>query len=128
MRVSLFSAEQTRLLVYPAAEFFYEGPDVAAFVVVKQGELIPPEEESYNHTARVCRVGPDATIYVTLGQPFNVYAPEKMDLYKKTGIGGIVRMSREGKDREVFATGVRNSVGMDFHRKGRALQVTQQQG
>ena len=42
----LFIAEQNRVLVFPAAEFFYEGPDVAAFQVVKQGELIPPEAES----------------------------------------------------------------------------------
>src|SRR5215831_18494669 len=100
----LFIAEQNRVLLFPAAEFFYEGPDVAAFVVVKQGELIPPEEESYNHTARVCRIGPDDKLYITLGQPFNVFAPAKMDVYKKAGIGGIVRMSREGKEREVFAT------------------------
>ena len=75
----LFIAEQNRVLVFPAAEFFYEGADVAAFVVVKQGELIPPEEESYNHTARVCRIGPDDKLYITLGQPFNVPAPEKLD-------------------------------------------------
>jgi hypothetical protein len=59
----LFIVEQNRVLVYPAAEFFYEGPDVAAFVVVKQGELIPPEEESYNHTSRVCRIGPDDPLH-----------------------------------------------------------------
>ena len=62
----LFIAEQNRVLVFPAAEFFYEGPDVAAFQVVKQGELIPPEEESYNHTSRVCRIGPDDKLYVSL--------------------------------------------------------------
>ena len=123
----LFIVEQNRVLVFPAAEFFYEGPDVAAFVVVKQGELIPPEEESYNHTARVCRIGPDDKLYITLGQPFNVFAPEKMDLYKKTGIGGIIRMTRDGKDREVFAWGVRNSVGMDFNPKDRALWFTDNQ-
>jgi len=123
----LFLAEQNRVLVFPAAEFFYESPDVAAFVVVKQGELIPPEEESYNHTARVCRIGPDDKLYVTLGQPFNVFAPEKMDTYKRAGIGGIVRMSREGKEREVFAWGVRNSVGMDFNPKDRALWFTDNQ-
>jgi glucose/arabinose dehydrogenase len=50
---------------------------------VKQGELIPPGEESYNHTARTCRIGPDDKLYITLGQPFNVFAPEKMDLYKR---------------------------------------------
>ena len=80
----LFVAEQNRVLIFPAAEFFYEGPDVAAFEVVKQGELIPREEESYNHTARVCRVGPDDKLYISLGQPFNVSRPDKMDLYKQT--------------------------------------------
>jgi glucose/arabinose dehydrogenase len=123
----LFIAEQNRVLLFPAAEFFYEGPDVAAFVVVKQGELIPPDEESYNHTARTCRIGPDDKLYITLGQPFNVFAPEKMDLYKRTGIGGIIRMSREGKDREVFAWGVRNSVGMDFNSKDKSLWFTDNQ-
>ena len=123
----LFVAEQNRVLVFPAAEFFYEGPDVAAFQVVKQGELIPPEEESYNHTSRVCRIGPDDKLYITLGQPFNVFAPEKMDLYKKTGIGGIIRMSREGKDREVFAWGIRNSVGMDINPKDKTVWFTDNQ-
>ena len=32
----LFIAEQNRVLTFPAAEFFYEGPDVAAFVVVSR--------------------------------------------------------------------------------------------
>jgi glucose/arabinose dehydrogenase len=123
----LYVAEQNRVLTFPAAEFFYEGPDVAAFQVVKQGELIPPEEESYNHTARVCRIGPDGKLYITLGQPFNVPAPEKLDLYKKEGIGGIVRMTIEGKDREVFSWGVRNSVGMDFNPKDKSLWFTDNQ-
>src|SRR3954464_11085802 len=116
----LFIAEQNRVLTFPAAEFFYEGPDVAAFQVVKQGELIPPEEESFNHTSRVCRVGPDDKLYITLGQPFNVPAQEKLDLYTTVGIGGMIRMSREGKDREVFAWGVRNSVGMDINPKDKS--------
>ncbi|WP_417677348.1 PQQ-dependent sugar dehydrogenase [Roseibium sp.] len=110
----LYIAEQNRVLVYPAAEFFYESPDVAAFNVVKQGELIPPAEESYNHTARVCDIGPDGKLYIALGQPFNVPAPEKLDLYNKWGIGGIIRLNTDGTGREVFATGIRNSVGMDF--------------
>jgi len=123
----LFIAEQNRVLVFPAAEFFYEGADVAAFQVVKQGELIPPEEESFNHTSRVCRVGPDDKLYITLGQPFNVPAQEKLDLYKRVGIGGMIRMSREGKDREVFAWGVRNSVGMDINPKDKSVWFTDNQ-
>ncbi|WP_425532006.1 PQQ-dependent sugar dehydrogenase [Ancylobacter koreensis] len=123
----LFVAEQNRVLLFPAAEFFYEGPDVAAFEVVKQGDLIPTSEESYNHTARVCRIGPDDKLYITLGQPFNVFAPEKFDLYKKNGIGGIVRMDRDGKNRDVYAWGIRNSVGMDFNPKDKTLWFTDNQ-
>ncbi|GJD54378.1 PQQ-dependent sugar dehydrogenase [Methylobacterium dankookense] len=106
--------EQNRVLAFPAAEFFYENPDVAAGIVVKQGELIPASEESYNHTARVCRVGPDGKTYIALGQPYNVPPADKLDLYAKTGIGGIIRVDADGKNREVFATGIRNSVGIDF--------------
>ncbi|MCJ2027482.1 PQQ-dependent sugar dehydrogenase [Methylobacterium sp. J-067] len=106
--------EQNRVLAFPAAEFFYENPDVAAGVLVKQGELIPTSEESFNHTARVCRVGPDGKTYIALGQPYNVPPAAKMDLYRKQGIGGIIRMDADGKNREVYATGIRNSVGMDF--------------
>jgi glucose/arabinose dehydrogenase len=123
----LYIAEQNRVLEYPAAEFFYESPDVAAFNVVKQGELIPPSEESYNHTARVCRIGPDNKLYITLGQPYNVPAREKLDLYNKWGIGGVIRMDRDGKNREVFARGVRNSVGMDFNPKDGTLWFTDNQ-
>lgn len=123
----LYVAEQNRVLQFPAAEFFYEGPDVAAFQVVKQGELIPESEESFNHTARVCRIGPDNKIYISLGQPFNVPPKEKMDLYTKTGIGGIVRMDQDGKNREVFATGVRNSVGIEFSPTDRTLWFTDNQ-
>ena len=115
------------MLQFPAAEFFYEGPDVAAFVVAKQGDLIPPAEESFNHTARVCRIGPDNKLYIALGQPFNVPPKDKMDLYKRVGIGGIVRMDQDGKNREVYATGIRNSVGIDFNPADKTLWFTDNQ-
>ncbi len=111
----LYIAERNRILVFPAAEFFYESPDIAVGQVVKQGELIPKEEESFNHTARVCRIGPDKKLYVQLGQPYNVQPKEKVDLYEKVGIGGIVRMNQDGSERETYAIGLRNPVGMDFH-------------
>ena len=110
----LYIAEQNRVLVFPAAEFFYESPDVAVGQVVAQGELIPPEEESFNHSARVCDIGPDGKLYISLGQPYNVPPPEKLDLYNEVGIGGIIRMNTDGTGREVFTHGVRNSVGQDF--------------
>lgn len=123
----LFVAEQNRVLNFPAAEFFYESPDIAVAVVIPQGELIPKEDESFNHTARVCRVGADNKIYITLGQPFNVPAKNKLDGFAKYGIGGIIRVDQDGKNREVYASGIRNSVGMDFNTKNNQLWFTDNQ-
>ena len=123
----LYIAEQNRVLEYAAAEFFYESNDVVAGNVVAEGDLIPKAEESYNHTARVCRVGPDNKLYIQLGQPFNVPAKDKLEPYRKLGIGGIIRMDRDGKNREVFALGLRNPVGMDFNPKDKSLWTNDNQ-
>ena len=101
----LYIPEQNRVLEYAAAEFFYESPDVVAGVVVPEGELIPKSEESFNHTARVCRIGPDNKLYIQLGQPYNVPAKEKFDLYRKVGMGGIIRMDRDGKIEKFMQSG-----------------------
>ena len=123
----LYIAEQNRVLLFPAAEFFYESPDVAAFNLVKQGELVPAEHESFNHTARVCRIGPDGKAYISLGQPFNVAPAESLDEFKKWGIGGIIRINTDGTGREVYTYGVRNSVGHDFHPETGELWFTDNQ-
>ena len=124
----LIVAEHNRVLNFPAAEFFYEGPDVAVIEVVGQGKLIPPEEESFNHGARVCKIGPDGLLYVSLGQPFNVQPREKLKLYSELGIGGMLRMNAfDGSKREVYATGIRNSVGHDFNPKDGTLWFTDNQ-
>ena len=113
----LYIAERNRVLWFPAAEYFMESPDTVAIPIIDQGDLIPPEEESYNHTARVCAIGPDNKLYVSMGQPFNVAGPDKYPLYDEVGIGGMIRFNRfPGElDREVVAIGIRNSVGHAFH-------------
>ncbi|MFN9278720.1 MAG: PQQ-dependent sugar dehydrogenase [Betaproteobacteria bacterium] len=124
----LIVVEHNRVLNFPAAEFFYEGPDVAVIEVVPQGKLIPVEEESFNHGARVCDVGPDGKLYISLGQPFNVQPREKVATYDRLGIGGIIRMNAfDGSGREVFARGIRNSVGQDFNPKDGTLWWTDNQ-
>ena len=123
----LYVVEHNRVLAFPAAEFFYEGPDVAAETVVAQGQLIPASEESFNHGARVCRIGPDNKLYISLGQPFNVPPQGKLELYNRLGIGGIVRMDRDGKNREVYARGIRNSVGIAFRPGTQELWFTDNQ-
>jgi glucose/arabinose dehydrogenase len=124
----LVVVEHNRILNFPAAEFFYEGPDVAVIEVVPQGKLIPVEEESFNHGARVCRVGPDNMLYVAMGQPHNVQPRDKLKLYDEVGIGGIVRMNAfDGTKREVYARGIRNSVGIEFNPKDKSLWFTDNQ-
>ncbi len=124
---ALYVTERNRVLVYPEAEFHHERPEVTAFIVVEEGALIPTSEESRGHSARVCDIGPDNRLYIALGQPYNVSPGEKMDLYSKTGIGGIIRIDRDGGNREVYATGIRNSVGMDFNPANGELWFTDNQ-
>ncbi|MEO8937703.1 MAG: PQQ-dependent sugar dehydrogenase [Burkholderiaceae bacterium] len=123
----LVVVETNRIYAFPAAEFFYEGGDVAVAEIVPEGQLIPPDEESFNHSGRICRIGPDNKLYVALGEPFNVQPREKLALYQKLGIGGIVRMNQDGTGREVYASGIRNSVGMDFNPKDQTLWFTDNQ-
>jgi glucose/arabinose dehydrogenase len=124
----LVVAEHNRVLNFPAAEFFYEGPDVAVIEVVGQGKLIPVEEESYNHGARTCRVDEKGMLHVTLGQPFNVQPKEKVALYEQLGIGGMIKVNAfDGSGREVVARGVRNSVGMDINPKDKSVWFTDNQ-
>ena len=126
----LYVAERNRVLWFPAAEFFMESPDTVAIPIIAQGELIPPEEESYNHSARVCAVNPkDNKLYVSMGQPFNVAPADKYPMYDQVGIGGMIRFNRfPGKlDREVVGIGIRNSVGHAFNPKDGSLWFTDNQ-
>lgn len=123
----LFVAEQNRVLSFPGAESSYDNPTAAAKTVVAQGALIPPEDESSGHSARVCRIGPDNRLYIALGQPYNVPPQEKMAHYGEWGIGGIIRMKRDGSEREIYASGIRNSVGLDFNPKDKTLWFTDNQ-
>ncbi|HLT25611.1 MAG TPA: PQQ-dependent sugar dehydrogenase [Zeimonas sp.] len=124
----LVVVEHNRVLNFPAAEFFYEGPDVAVIEVVPQGQLIPVEDESFNHGARACRVGPDGLLYITMGQPFNVPPLDKLEAFDQAGMGGVIRMNAfDGSGRMVYARGARNPVGLDFNPKDKTLWWTDNQ-
>ena len=115
----LVVAESNRMLHFPAAEYFYEGPDVAVGVVVPEGKMIPVEEQSFNHTGRVCKIDNDGKIYVTLGQPYNVQPKDKVALYEEVGIGGVIRYNGiDGTGRMVYAKGMRNPAGITIGPKG----------
>jgi glucose/arabinose dehydrogenase len=122
----LYVAEINRVLSFPGAEADYQDPAIRPKAIVEQGKLIPAEEGG-GHNRRVCRVGPDGKLYIALGQPYNVPPKTKMDEFNKWGIGGIIRMNLDGTGREVFARGIRNSVGMDFNPKDGILWFTDNQ-
>lgn len=122
---TLFIVERNRVLSIPNAEEEWRRPH--ARIVVAKGDLIPRQEESDGHTLRVCRVGPDGKLYISLGQPYDVAPKEKLAFYERTGVGGIIRMNLDGSKRDVFARGVRNSVGMDFNPADGSLWFTDNQ-
>ena len=69
------------------------------------------------HTWKFIAFGPDDMLYMSVGAPCNVCASPAM-------VSTIVRMKPDGSGMEVFAEGVRNSVGFDWHPATRALWFT----
>ena len=124
---TLFVAERNRVSRYRAPHSWADPAQVEGSEVLARGRLIPPAEESPGHGARTCRVGPDDRLYVTLGQPYNVPPLAKLQRFRELGMGGIVRMNLDGSGREVFATGLRNSVGQDFNPADGTLWFTDNQ-
>jgi glucose/arabinose dehydrogenase len=71
-----------------------------------------------HHGWKFIAFGPDGWLYVPVGAPCNICAPDP-ERY-----ANIQRISPDGARREVFARGVRNSVGFDWHPKTRELWFT----
>jgi glucose/arabinose dehydrogenase len=64
--------------------------------------------EKGNHWSRTLRVGPDGWLYVSVGSSCNVC--EEKDPRR----AAMLRMRLDGSGQEIFATGLRNSVGFDW--------------
>ncbi|MCF8178117.1 MAG: PQQ-dependent sugar dehydrogenase [Sulfuritalea sp.] len=60
-----------------------------------------------HHGWKFIAFGPDGKLYVPVGAPCNICAPD--DPY-----AAILRMKSDGSEREIFVRGVRNSVGFDW--------------
>ncbi|MBK6336724.1 MAG: sorbosone dehydrogenase family protein [Betaproteobacteria bacterium] len=63
-----------------------------------------------HHGRRFIAFGPDGKLYVPIGAPCNVCDRDRDDGYAR-----ILRMNADGSGSEVFARGVRNTVGFDWH-------------
>ena len=98
---SLYVAEVQRIWRYDDIEPHLDSPPSP--VLVAQG--FPPET---GHGMRVLRFGPDNWLYMGIGVPCNVCV--KPDPY-----GTILRLRPDGSAREIYARGIRNSVGFDWN-------------
>lgn len=110
---ALYVAEINRILRYEDIEDrLRDAPDP---VVVN--DTFPTE---WMHGWKFIALGPDGKLYVPVGAPCNVCDHEDDNERFST----IMRMNLDGSDLEVFARGIRNSVGFDFHPDTGALWFT----
>ncbi|MDQ6619900.1 MAG: sorbosone dehydrogenase family protein [Pseudomonadota bacterium] len=70
------------------------------------------------HGWKFIAFGPDGKLYVPVGAPCNICEPEP-DRY-----ANIMRMNPDGSGLEVFARGVRNTVGFDWDPRTREMWFT----
>ncbi len=71
-----------------------------------------------HHGWKFIAFGPDGKLYVPVGAPCNICEPDP-ERY-----ANIERMNRDGSGREVYARGVRNSVGFDWQPGSNELWFT----
>jgi len=96
----LYVSEVSKMWRYPNIENNLENPGTP--------ELIYDDfPEDKHHGWKYIAFGPDGKLYVPVGAPCNI-CESKNELY-----ASIVRMNPDGSGREIYASGVRNTVG--FH-------------
>lgn len=95
----------------------YKGDSLEALAGAKPEIIFDDLTDNAWHGRRDLAFGPDGRLYVSLGTPCNVCIPERHQ-------GVIVSMRPDGSGISVFASGIRNSVGLDFHPQTGALHFT----
>lgn len=98
---SLYVAEANRILRFDQIEWHIN--DSPKPVIVN--DSFPSEQA---HGWKFIRIGPDHKLYVPVGAPCNVCEREDRRY------ASIMRMNLDGSGLEVFASGVRNTVGFDW--------------
>ena len=107
---ALYVAEINRILRFDNIESKLESAGQPAVV----SDKFPSDR---HHGWKFIRFGPDGMLYVPVGSPCNIC--DRGDPYN-----AILRMRPDGSGLEVFARGVRNTVGFDWHPTTRELWFT----
>jgi glucose/arabinose dehydrogenase len=109
---SLYVAEVNRILRFDDIENKLTNPPAYKVVYDK----LPADK---HHGWKFISFGPDGKLYVPVGAPCNVC--EKDD----PRYSSITRMNKDGSGFEVYANGIRNSVGFAWHPETKELWFTE---
>ena len=99
---NLYVAEVNRVLRFDDIEKHLADPPEP--VVIYDGY---PSDS--HHGWKFIRFGPDGRLYIQVGAPCNI-CDEENEVY-----GSITSLKPDGSDMKIYARGVRNSVGFDWH-------------
>lgn len=102
---SLYVAEISRILRYDDIEKRLEAPGTPVVIT----EDLPKDR---SHGWKFIAFGPDGLLYVPVGAPCNVCERED------PRYAALLRMKPDGSGQEVFASGIRNTVGFDWDASG----------
>lgn len=108
---SLYVSAVDRILRYDAIEQNLARPPAPVVVT----DRLPDET---HHGWKFIAFGPDGKLYVPVGAPCNICKPDPQRH------ANILRMNPDGSGREVFAEGVRNTVGFDWQPRSGELWFT----
>lgn len=108
---NLYVAEIGRLLRFDDIENHLSHPPKPVVI----SENLPKE---VHHGMRFIRFGPDGKLYIGIGMPCNVCLP------KDPRFGTIMRMNPDGSNPEIYAKGIRNTVGFDWDPRTQKLWFT----
>jgi glucose/arabinose dehydrogenase len=108
---ALYVAEVNRVLRFDNIEENLKNPPKPAIV----NDSFPRDT---HHGWKFIAFGPDGWLYVPVGAPCNVCEPDT------NRYANIMRMKPDGSNLEVFASGVRNSVGFDWDPQTKELWFT----
>lgn len=106
----LYVAEVNRILKWPDIEDRFENPGAPEVVY----DRLPKDT---SHGWKFIRFGPDGKLYVPVGAPCNICEV-------KAPFASILRMNPDGSDLEMYASGIRNTVGFDWHPDTQELWFT----
>ena len=110
---ALYVAEISRVIRFDGIESKLDAPPAPAVV----NDKLPTER---HHGWKYLGFGPDGYLYVPVGAPCNVC--ERPDDER---FASILRMKVDGTGAEVFARGIRNTVGFDWHPQTRELWMAE---